>query len=160
MNVRNRSSSSTRLEDSPPAVRWRSWPMVDSPLWTLIVLVGLVAVWLGVQQQTDSPQLASLSAGAIVLAMWKFFLPVTYELNGQGVHRWILGRHRRVLWATILAHQTCSSGVLLLPCADASPIDALRGLFVPWGAHRDEVARLIAYHLGPQNGRIAENRIE
>ena len=144
------SQSASALEsprDAPPAVRWRSWPLRDRPLRGALVLLGLIAVGLLVHGLTGRPHLAFLAVGALVVALWRLFVPMTIEMNDQGVDRWILGRKRHIPWQAIRRHRVGPDGVLLLPDDDPSPLAALRGLYLPWGRHREEVLAHLRHYL-------------
>lgn len=112
-------------------------------------IVGLIAAGSLVYWQTDRVYLAIGAALVLAVSAWRFFVPVTFELNAEGVHQWILGRHRRIPWSEIRDHQIFSSGVLLLPYEQASPIDVMHGLFLPWGLRRDEILAQLRYYLDP-----------
>jgi len=131
----------------PPALAWQSWPLREHPVGALLVLVLLAAVGVGVEFVTSALHLAALAVAAASLAMWRFFLPVAFELNPDGVDQWLFGRHRRIPWVAIRRHEVCPAGVLLLPFSDRSPLDALRGMYVPWGDHREEVLFQVRYYL-------------
>ncbi len=95
---------------------------------------------------TAQPNLVGLSLAALGIALWRFFIPVWFELDGQGVHQSVL-RRRRLAWTEIGQFEVRASGVLLLPMTDPRPIDAIHGLYLPWGPYRDEVLATIRYHL-------------
>jgi hypothetical protein len=138
---------STLSRDPPPPVQWRCWPLRDKPWASIVVLSGLLAAGMGVRGLCAETHLAVLAAAALGLAMWRFFVPTWFELNEGGVHQWVLGRHRRIPWDRIFCHEVRATGVLLLPRADACPMDAFRGLYLPWGERRGDVLSHVRYHL-------------
>jgi hypothetical protein len=109
--------------------------------------VGLVAVGILIHRGTGQVHLAALAVGVLSLALWRFLLPIRYELNEDGVHQRALGRRRGISWDCIRRYQVCRSGVLLLPFHENCLLDALRGLYLPWGPHRDEVLARIRYYV-------------
>jgi len=135
--------------DPPPLVRWRSWPLGEHLVWATVVLAGLAAVAAVVYLRTERVYLAAMATAAVATCGWRFFLPVTFELNADGVNQWVFGRHRRVRWHQVRRHRIYSAGVLLLAHEKPSPIDVLWGLFLPWGRRRDEVMAQIEYYLDP-----------
>jgi len=150
-------SSSERLDFSdppepPPAIRWRSWPLRESLVTAAVLLVGLLAAGATIHWITAETHLALLAVGALSAALWRFFLPTWFELNPEGVNRWLLGRHRRIPWREIRRYKVCSTGVLFLPHPEARPADAFRGLYLPWGKHRHEVLAHVYYHLDQSSG--------
>jgi hypothetical protein len=100
-----------------------------------------------VAQLTGRSYLGAFALTALALSLWRFFLPVLFELNAGGVHQRILGRRRHVPWKSIHRCEIFADGVLLLPMADRCALDALRGLYLPWGGHRDEVLANVRYYL-------------
>ena len=152
MSTASARGNSAWADEPPPLVRWRRWPLRDNFLFGAMALVGLAAVGLLVYWQTDRLHLAIGAALAIAIATWRFFVPVTFELNAEGVHQWVFGRHRRIPWSEIRQHQIFSSGVLLLPYEHGSPIEVMQGLFLPWGMRRDEILAQIRYYLDPTAG--------
>jgi hypothetical protein len=146
------SSGSKRREmlwsdDAPPTLSWRVWPARERPAGTAIVLGALVFVGLGVHWVTSQTHLAALAAAVLAAALWRFFLPAAFELNPEGVDQLLFGRQRRIRWSAIRRYEICSAGVLLLPFADRSLVDTFRGLYLPWGSHRDEVLFQVRYYL-------------
>lgn len=134
-------------DDPPPLVRWFSWPVRDNVFKGSVVVIGLLAGGLGVGWVTGKTHLALLALAALVIALWRFFLPVMFELNTDGVNQWIFGRHRRIPWVAIRRYEVFSTGVLLLPYSDRCPMDAFRGLYLPWGSRREEILAQIRYYL-------------
>jgi hypothetical protein len=139
-------------EGPPPSIVWRSWPLRDSFAGAASTLALLIAAGSGVRWITGQTHLAVLAVAVLVLALWRFFLPTAFELSSEGVSQWLLGRRRRIPWRAIRRYEICSSGVLLLPRADACPIDACRGLYLPWGPHRHEVLAHVRYYLDRPSG--------
>jgi hypothetical protein len=142
----------TESREAPPPVQWRSWPLCESIPTSVAVVGGLLAAGAGVGWITGQMHLALLAMAVLVLASWRFFLPKLFELNAEGVNQWLLGRHRRIPWREIRRYEVRSSGVLLLPHADARPVDVLGGLYLPWGRRRDEVLAQVRYHLDRPSG--------
>ena len=138
---------------APPSLQWRSWPLGESLSAAVLVPAGLLAAGAAIRWVTGQTHLALLAVAALGIALWGFFLPTAFELNSEGVSQWLLGRRRRIPWREIRRYQVRASGVLLLPSADACPLDACRGLYLPWGRHRPEVLAHVHYYLD----RPAEN---
>lgn len=150
-------SSASELFDSPgpqeppPLVRWRVWPLRDSILQASIVLGGLAAAAVATFQVTQQLHLAVFAVATLAVALRGCFLPTLFELGTNGVNLWVLGRHRRIPWKAIRRQVVSSSGVLLLPHAECCPLDALHGLYLPWGNRREDVLAKVRYHLCQPN---------
>ena len=135
------------LDDPPSSLSWRSWPLGQNILGGSILLISLSVAGMGVHFVTGQIHLALLAAAVLAIALWRFFLPVAFELNADGVNQWLFGRHKLIPWRAIRRYEVYSSGVLLLPFYDGCVMDAFRGLHLPWGDHRDEVLAHLHYYL-------------
>jgi hypothetical protein len=148
---------SAMLPPPPAPLRWQSWPVHDDALRTSLVAIGLLTLGVVVRWLSGHTHLAVLAVLAVAAAAWRFFVPVTFELGETGIDRWVLGRRRHVPWEAIRRHEVGPDGVLLFRDEARSPLAPLRGLFIPWCAHRDEVISLFRRYLpegenSPGNG--------
>ena len=82
--------------EPPPPIRWRSWPVRDEPGRGLLVTIGLVTLTVAIGWLSGEVYLALAALAALVVALWRFFLPVAFELSGEGVDQRLLGRRRRL----------------------------------------------------------------
>jgi hypothetical protein len=130
---------SAMLPPPPAPLRWQSWPVRDDTMRAALVVIGLLALGVVVRWLSEHTHLAVLAVLAVAAAAWRFFVPVTFELSETGIDRWIFGRRRHVPWAVIRRYEIGPDGVLLFPDNARSPLAPLRGLFIPWSTHRDEV---------------------
>jgi hypothetical protein len=134
--------------DAPPSsLRWDSWPAKENLLGTVVLSTGLGVIGFLIQRATGETHLGVLATAALVLAMWRFFLPTRYELSPDGVCRWVLGRCREIPWDTIRRYEICRNGILLFPFRDDCTLDVFRAMYLPWGPHRKEVLALASYYL-------------
>jgi hypothetical protein len=131
----------------PPSFRWASWPAREHGLAAVMLVIGLVAVGFLVYRTTGHVHLAGMAVVALSVALWRFFLPVRYELNDDGVQQSVFGRHRGVPWDRVHRYEICRAGVLLLPFSDYCQMDVLRGLYLPWTRHRDDILNRVRYYL-------------
>jgi len=143
------SPSTEKLERAvaPPAIRFESWPLRESPLRCGLVGAGLLAVGVVVLVVTGQLHLAVLAMVVLAAVLWRFFLPVQFELNEAGVDQRFFRWQRHIPWQAIDHYRGCSDGVLLSPDADPSPLASMRGLFLPFGSHRDEILALLGHYL-------------
>ncbi len=133
---------------SATLVRWRSWPLAREPLIGMLALAGWWArECTSIGRRGES--IGDRGGAGSAVAGWRFFVPVTFELNSEGVHQWFLGRHRRIPWTEVRRHRVFRSGTLLLPYERDAPIDVLHGLFLPWGRRREESLAQLRYYLEP-----------
>ncbi len=145
-NASGRGAASHR--DNLPSIRWRSWPLADDLLRTMIVVVGLVVAWVVVRWVTGQTAMAVIALVALAISLWRFFLPVSYELSVEGVDQWFFGHKRRIPWKTVRRYEIRPAGVLLLPRSERCPMDVFRGLYLPWGNRREEILAQLHSYLG------------
>jgi hypothetical protein len=131
---------------APPPLTWRSWPLreptISGALAVLIVGAGLIAA---IVASTGRWDWALLACGAAATCAWRMFVPVTFEVSAMGVTQHVLGLQRRTPWHTIALAEFRHDGVLLVPTGRTTP--GLRGLYLPWGGHREELQALCRYYL-------------
>lgn len=145
MSAAPAASSAASRRGPPPPVNWRSWPLEEGGLsaWLLSVLAVTIIVAVGLT--TASVQWALVACGVLAASAWRFFIPVHFELNAQGVFQEVLGRQRRILWRAFESAELCREGVYLRFAGGSFGLN--RGLYIPWGTHRSEVIAAVDYYL-------------
>lgn len=137
--------ASAPLRGAPPPVAWRSWPMAEggAPVWLFLAASAVVGG--ATAAVTGNSGWAAAAVVLIGVAAWRLFVPVVFEVSALGVTEQVLSRRRRIPWSMIERVEIGREGVYL--GLESAPLAALRGLYVPWGAHRDEVLAQVAYYL-------------
>lgn len=128
-------------------IRWQSWPLVKSPARTAAVLAGIATVGLLVRAVVGDWLLGLLAAAAVLVSLWRFFIPVTYGLSEYGVEQRVYGRCLRIPWRAIRRFEICSAGVLLVPHGERTVMAPFRSLYLPWEGHCDEVLAFMRHFL-------------
>ena len=134
-------------EEALPVLSWQSWPLREDRLRAALVLLGVLAAAVLVGWSCGRASLGLLAGGVIAVSMWRFFLPVLFEADHRGLSQWLFGRRRYIPWAVVARHQVCTAGVLLLLQVDDDHLAPLRGLYVLWANHREELLGLVDQHL-------------
>lgn len=120
---------------------------MDHPKWSWIVPLGVLLIGLFVDAVGDSWILAIAAIAAMMIAIWSFFLPVTFEITSMGLRRKALRQIRIVLWPTIRAYQLRSTGIALFQRPDPSAFDLASSLFVPYPEDADELVVAVRLYL-------------
>jgi hypothetical protein len=123
-------------------------------------MIGLAILTVAIGWLSGEAYLGLAALAALVVALWRFFLPVVFELSGKGVDQRLFGRQRRIPWRAIRRWEVRSAGVLLLPDEDRSAMAPFRSLYLPWATCRDEVLAHVHHYLqGPGETRefVAEH---
>ena len=145
MSTAKSHDSAARPQTPPPDVAVMSWPLRQAPLNTLVTLgvisvVAVLTAWF-----SQSAPMGALVQAVFMVALWRLWTPVTYELGGSGVVEKALGRRRRVDWLAIMRVQVQAHGVLLLADHGDVPLARMHGIDVPWQDKRQEILALIEY---------------
>lgn len=130
---------------APPPLRWRSWPLEEGGAVAWLLTAALLSLTALVGWIMASAVWAVVACGLLALAAWRYFVPVHFEINPQGIFQEALGRRRRISWRSIGYVQLCRDGLLLAPARLCCP--SLGGLYLPWGRRRSEVLALVSYYL-------------
>jgi hypothetical protein len=141
--------------DSPTPFKWRSWPVVDEARrsWPLIAVLAAVAVLAG--WMTSDVFAGLLVAAVLAAAVWRLWLPVTYEINSQGIEERCFGRQKRIPWSQLIAGEIHAHGISFQFELQDRAGCMWRSFFLPWDRHRETVlAALVAMPSAPFSGAI------
>lgn len=129
---------------TPVPQAWRSWPVVDSPV-EFIVLTAALALMIGVAFRFGGPLTAITAGVVLIVASWRRYVPTFYELSALGISENCLGRKRRIPWISIDRFVLGRKGAYL--SSSGAPLELLRGLYLPWGAQREQIVATLRYYL-------------
>jgi hypothetical protein len=136
--------------DHGPAIdklQWRAWPLVDKKQWSWLAIVGILATGAFVSYFSTSWWLALLAMAGLTATLWKFFVPVRYELGPVGLRRSAVGRTTLLAWQAVRAYQLRPTGAVLFRRPDPTPIDLLRSVFMPYPADEDDALCALRIYL-------------
>jgi len=103
----------------------------------VLVLTGLAIQWYA------QNSVATLGAmGLLLFSLWRFFLPVRYDIDGSGITQSVLRRRTHIPWHAFDRCDIRKSGLQLHRTHAVAPIDALGSYFLPFGSHRGEILPL------------------
>ncbi len=139
------SSTSSRIRRVD--LRLVSWPLRDTPLTSVLVLlaclsIGVLAGWL-----SRSWYMGLLGCLALMVAVWKFWIPIVCELGPSGVTVGVLHWRRHIAWHEIARFESRERGMMFYTEREQSALSALRSLYLPWHGSRDAVTEICdRYH--------------
>lgn len=144
-----------RLRAAPENVTLESWPLRERPLesWSLLALAGGAGALVG--WTSGSEGLGWVATFALIVTLWRVWIPVTWEFSSRGVLERKFGRKRRIPWAAIRHSEAYRRGVLLLPDRVLNSLAPLRGVYVPWGNQREALLANLEYYLHPAPGPLS-----
>jgi hypothetical protein len=129
---------------TPVPVAWRSWPIVDS-LGEFFFLTISSGAAIGAAYRFAGPLTAIAAAVVLTFVSWRYFVPTFFELSALGVSENCLGRKRRIPWISIDRYVVGRKGAYL--SSAGAPLELLRGLYLPWGPHREQIVAVLRYYL-------------
>jgi hypothetical protein len=147
MSTTEGSSPQTVSIGAAPNVVWVSWPLLDSAPYSALAVMALSIA--GLLAGATTGRFVWAIAVPLVLAAcsWRFFVPVRYELDESGVTQQVFGWVQRAAWVDVRRFDVCAHGVMLFSHAETIPLDAFRGLYLPWCDRRDEVLSAVQFYL-------------
>ncbi len=88
-----------------------------------------------------------LSGVVLFFSMARFYFPVRYRLDGEGVRVRFLGREKFRPWSDFRNVYVHADGLFLAPFEQPSRLDAFRGTGLNFGENRDEVVSFVKKRL-------------
>jgi hypothetical protein len=113
-----------------------AWLALAMPLLAGLVIAWRFEWWAGV--------IVGLIAYA---AIWRTWLPSQFTLGATGIKERCLGIERQIGWTAIRSYEIRRHGILLFPDERLTRVSPLRGLYLHWGPHKDEVLDIVEYYL-------------
>ncbi len=152
MSTPSLADSPLRIRVAPEEVTIRYWGLRDGGwmLWVNILLAGGMALIVG--YGLENPLAGWLTLLALVVILWRMWLPLEFHLGPHGIRQTVLGRSQRIAWTSVLHYEVCQRGVLLLPDAVRTPLSPLRGMYLPWMDYRGAVLANVEYYLASWAG--------
>jgi hypothetical protein len=145
--------SSSQVEIPTPETgmtfRWTSWPIRETGrrAWGLpvaILLLAALAGWI-----SDSWIWALSTAVLMGISVWRYFVPVRFEIQPRGLVWSFWGTGRRLSWLAVRRYELDDRNALLLTTSNPAPLDYLRAARIPLTQHREQIVSLLAHYLGP-----------
>jgi len=134
-------------------MRWISLPIQSSPKKGLFLSGVIVTTALAIYFSTQSSFWTFFSVVVLLVGVYDFVLPTTYQLSEDGVSSKILFYRRNKLWASLRSYWVDKHGVLLSPFSKRSRLEAHRGLYLRFaGADRQAVITFVKRKVNKQSG--------
>ncbi len=130
-----------------PSLSWVWRPLRDEPRVALTTATILLAMFVLVLIITEKVYLGGVAVLLGAICGWRNFVPMTFHINEEGVRQILIGEGRLIPWTAIRRLRISERGLLLLPEFRFGDLDALRGVFVPWGEHQDDVMKCIRFYV-------------
>jgi hypothetical protein len=127
------------MDKNSPSLEWSSHLMSQHPakgvILAAITALLCVLIWIVFEQWLY----VALSAVILFLSTMRFYFPVRYRLDSDGVRRWYLGREKFRPWSDFRNVYVHPDGMFLAPFEKPSRLDAFRGLYLNYNESKDEI---------------------
>lgn len=140
-------SVALHIRVAPEELTFWHWPLRDRGWGAWLALLAPIAAGLLVAWRFEQWWAGVLVGLVGFAALWRTWLPSQYTLGSTGIKERCLGFERRIGWTAIRSYEIRRHGVLLLPDDRLTPAAPLRGLYLHWGPHRNEVLAIVEYYL-------------
>lgn len=140
-------SVSLHIRVAPEELTYWHWPLRDRGLGAWLAMVvplvaGVVVSW------WFGKWWAGVAVGVVGYAvLWRTWLPCQLTFGSAGITERCLGMERRIVWTAIRSYEVRRHGILLYPDERLTRAAPLRGLYLHWGPHKDEVQAIVEYYL-------------
>lgn len=118
-----------------PVLKYRVWAIFERKISSFFLLATTLLLTYQVW----------LSLGAIYIAVVVFllllsmfrrcFFPIHYEMNAEGISRWLFGIKQYLAWNDILSYDVLDNGMMIYRQKDRYFLAPFRGRFVPVPKH-------------------------
>jgi hypothetical protein len=109
--------------------------------------LGVLGIGAGVLYLGGGWLLALAAIAGLIVTLRQFVLPIKYETTSLGIRRRTLRRSRLIPWHAVKAYRLRPTGVVLYQRHDATKLDLLRSMFVPYPDEPDELLLAIRSQL-------------
>jgi hypothetical protein len=110
----------------------------------MLICLGLAAAGAGVVSQ--SGLMGGVCFVVLSFAVWRLWVPVTFELRSRGVMYRVLNRTRQIPWTQIARYESRPHGLLLFAEDDTNPLAAMRSIYIRWNGQREAIMEVVAFY--------------
>ena len=141
-------SSSARTDETGPLqLQLVNWPLRDQPRRSVGMILLLVLVSILTGQASESLSMGLLAGSAALVASWRYWLPVTYEIGPYGIRQLVFKRVRRLSWRQVGRIEIRNQGIRFLPDHDPAQLANLRGLYIYHPGQEETLKHVVNYYM-------------
>lgn len=120
------------------AVEWTSYPLARHPVRGAILIAICILFCVGTWMWFEHWVFVSVAVAVLFLSTMRYYFPTRYRLDGEGVRSWFIGLAKFRPWSDFRNVYVHKDGMFLAPFEKPSRLDAFRGIYIRFGANRDE----------------------
>jgi len=131
-----------------PLLEWSAWPAREKPLFTLGLVLFLLAIWVAVGYIYREAVWVLLAVILLLGAVAPFFVITRYRLDEEGVSmkRYVTTMKKR--WEELRSYYPDKNGVLVSPFDRPSRLENFRGVYLRFGGNREKVLAVLEQNIG------------
>ena len=141
-------------EELSPTIRWRLWALLDMLPYSLLVVLGIFGLGAAAAYAASSNAMGILAATLLAFSLCSFLLPVTYEIQPQGIIFTLCGIRRLLPWKRLRRYRLRPTGVVLYSRSVPSPLDVFGGQFLPFGQLEKEIIAALRNYMPPESEQL------
>ena len=122
---------------------WVVHPFVENRKRSVLLIAFLVLILALVYLSTKSIYIVLLSVFFFGVGLYKYFVPFHYQFDQRKIVVLSFLYRFEKKWESFRSFYADSNGVLLSPFERPSRLENFRGLYIQFGAHREEVINFI-----------------
>ncbi len=140
-------ASAQPQELGPLQVQFVHWPLRDHLKRSicLILIITLTALLTGMM--ADSFSMGLLVGITLVIASWRYWLPVHYEIGPYGIRQTVWKHVRRVSWQQVGRIEFRQHGIRFFPDHDPAQLANLRGLYIYHSGQEEMLKQVVTFYL-------------
>ena len=129
-------------------LEWSAWPAREKPLFTLGLVLFLLAIWVAVGYIYREAVWVLLAVILLLGAVAPFFVITRYRLDEEGVSmkRYVTTMKKR--WEELRSYYPDKNGVLVSPFDRPSRLENFRGVYLRFGGNREKVLAVLEQNIG------------
>ncbi len=140
------------MTDCGEVLQWTSHPAREKPWSTVALVLIIIASSLAAAVFMENMWWGIVGCALLLLAMWNWFLPAVYTLDGNGAGKKSLFGTEKKPWTQVKSLVADRNGVLLSPFPTPTRLAKFRGLSLQFSGNRKEVLEFIRARIEP--GRL------
>ncbi len=120
-----------------------NWPLVQDGWRSVAYVFVTVSTGMAVYWGTQNGLTTAFAISALMISMWRFWLPVQFRLSHLGIIQTCLGRRHLYQWKTIRRCDALQNGLLILFNTDRSSLALFSSLYIGWGDQREQMLAFV-----------------
>ena len=129
----------------PSEVLLFNWPLVQNGWRSLVHVLATGLIVALAYYLSASLAMTLLTGLVLVLATWRFWIPMRYRLTAEGIGQFGFGRRRLIPWPSIVRYEVLQNGVMLHFGRGESLLARLSTIYLDWGNDREHVLAMVDF---------------